>query len=87
MAHTPSFVKTFPKFFGNPEEHTILEFAEIILRMIGGGSKIVFKELPVDDRSRGDRILGRRDNCWGGSRRLGWRRGWRGLWSILINCI
>lgn len=38
-----------PVNIGNPEEHTILEFAEIILRMIGGGSKIVFKELPVDD--------------------------------------
>jgi dTDP-glucose 4,6-dehydratase len=40
---------TLPVNIGNPEEHTILEFAEIILRMIGGGSKIVFKELPVDD--------------------------------------
>ncbi len=49
LAHTPSFVKTFPKFFGNPKEHTILEFAQIILKMIGGGSKIVFKELLVDD--------------------------------------
>jgi intein/homing endonuclease len=40
---------TLPVNIGNPEEHTILEFAEIILRMIGGGSKIVFNELPVDD--------------------------------------
>jgi dTDP-glucose 4,6-dehydratase len=40
---------TLPVNIGNPEEHTILEFAEIIMRMIGGGSKIVFKELPVDD--------------------------------------
>ncbi len=40
---------TLPVNIGNPEEHTIFEFAEIILRMIGGGSKIVFKELPVDD--------------------------------------
>ncbi|MDP2765859.1 MAG: SDR family oxidoreductase [Candidatus Methanoperedens sp.] len=40
---------TLPVNIGNPEEHTILEFAEIILRMIGSGSKIVFKELPVDD--------------------------------------
>ncbi len=40
---------TLPVNIGNPEEHTILEFVEIILRMIGGGSKIVFKELPVDD--------------------------------------
>jgi nucleoside-diphosphate-sugar epimerase len=34
---------------GNPEEHTILEFAEIILKMTGSSSNIVFKELPVDD--------------------------------------
>ncbi len=40
---------TLPVNIGNPEEHTILEFAEIIMKMIGGGSKIVFKELPVDD--------------------------------------
>ncbi|GFO96792.1 NAD-dependent epimerase/dehydratase [groundwater metagenome] len=40
---------TLPVNIGNPEEHTILEFAEIILKMIGSGSKIVFKELPVDD--------------------------------------
>lgn len=38
-----------PVNIGNPEEHTILEFAKIILSMIGNGSKIVFKELPVDD--------------------------------------
>jgi nucleoside-diphosphate-sugar epimerase len=30
---------TLPVNIGNPEEHTILEFAEIILRMIGGGIK------------------------------------------------
>ena len=38
-----------PVNIGNPEEHTILEFANIIIKMMGGGSKIVFKELPVDD--------------------------------------
>jgi len=40
---------TLPVNIGNPQEHTILKFAEIILKMIGGRSKIVFKELPVDD--------------------------------------
>ncbi|MFA4955677.1 MAG: UDP-glucuronic acid decarboxylase family protein [Candidatus Methanoperedens sp.] len=40
---------TLPVNIGNPEEHTILEFAQIILGMIGGRSKIVFKELPQDD--------------------------------------
>jgi dTDP-glucose 4,6-dehydratase len=40
---------TLPVNIGNPQEHIILEFARIILRMIGGESKIVFKELPEDD--------------------------------------
>lgn len=40
---------TLPVNIGNPEEHTILEFAKIITRMTGSDSGIVFKELPVDD--------------------------------------
>ncbi len=40
---------SLPVNIGNPEEHTILEFANIIIRMMGSSSKIVFKELPVDD--------------------------------------
>ncbi|HEY9206891.1 MAG TPA: UDP-glucuronic acid decarboxylase family protein [Candidatus Methanoperedens sp.] len=38
-----------PVNIGNPEEHTILEFAEIILKITGSGSKIAFRPLPVDD--------------------------------------
>jgi len=38
-----------PVNIGNPEEHTILEFAKIIIRMTGSSSKITFKDLPVDD--------------------------------------
>ncbi len=38
-----------PVNIGNPEEHTILEFARIILRITGKSSKIAFKPLPVDD--------------------------------------
>ncbi|MCX9011475.1 MAG: SDR family oxidoreductase [Candidatus Methanoperedens sp.] len=38
-----------PMNIGNPEEHTILEFAQIIIRITGSSSKIAFKELPVDD--------------------------------------
>jgi dTDP-glucose 4,6-dehydratase len=40
---------TLPVNIGNPEEHTILEFAKIILRITGSSSKIMFEELPVDD--------------------------------------
>ena len=38
-----------PVNLGNPEEHTILEFAEIIKRLVKSKSKIIFKPLPLDD--------------------------------------
>jgi dTDP-glucose 4,6-dehydratase len=38
-----------PVNIGNPEEITIKQFAEEILRLIGSKSKIVYKPLPVDD--------------------------------------
>jgi len=38
-----------PVNLGNPEEHTILEFAEIIKKLTKTTSKIEFKPLPVDD--------------------------------------
>ena len=40
---------TNPVNVGNPEEHTILEFAKLIIEITGADSKIVFEELPVDD--------------------------------------
>ncbi len=57
---------SLPVNIGNPEEHTILEFAEIILKMVGSGSKIVFKELPVDDPKQ------RRPDIGKARRLLGW---------------
>ncbi len=38
-----------PVNMGNPEEHTILEFAEIIKKLTKTKSKIEFNELPEDD--------------------------------------
>ena len=38
-----------PMNIGNPEEHTILEFAKFIIKLTGTDSKIIFKELPEDD--------------------------------------
>ncbi|MCF6147834.1 MAG: SDR family oxidoreductase [Candidatus Kuenenia sp.] len=38
-----------PVNIGNPEEITILQLAEIILSITNSKSRIVFKELPVDD--------------------------------------
>jgi UDP-glucuronate decarboxylase len=40
---------TGPVNMGNPDEFTIKELAETVLRMIGGKSKLVFKPLPQDD--------------------------------------
>lgn len=41
-----------PVNLGNPEEHTILEFAETIKKITNSGSEIVFKQLPNDDPLR-----------------------------------
>lgn len=38
-----------PINIGNPEEHSILEFAKLIIKMTNSKSKIVFKDLPDDD--------------------------------------
>lgn len=38
-----------PVNLGNPKEHTILEFAEIIKKLTKSRSKIAFKKLPIDD--------------------------------------
>jgi dTDP-glucose 4,6-dehydratase len=41
--------ETMPVNLGNPEEITILQFAEEVLKLIDTPSKIVFKPLPQDD--------------------------------------
>ncbi len=38
-----------PMNLGNPGEFTMLELAEIVLKKVGGKSKITHKELPADD--------------------------------------
>ena len=38
-----------PVNIGNPGEYTMLELAEMVLKLTGGRSKIVFKPLPPDD--------------------------------------
>ena len=34
---------------GNPDEKTLLELAEMIIRLTGSSSEIVFEALPIDD--------------------------------------
>lgn len=57
--------ETEPVNIGNPSEITILQFAEEVIKQTGSNSKIVHKELPVDDPkvrqpdiSKAKRILG-----------------------------
>jgi dTDP-glucose 4,6-dehydratase len=38
-----------PVNLGNPEEYTLLELAETVLRVTGSSSEIIFEALPVDD--------------------------------------
>ena len=40
---------TEPVNIGNPDEHTIFELAEMIIKLTGSSSKIIHKDLPVDD--------------------------------------
>ncbi|MCH9661210.1 MAG: SDR family oxidoreductase [Bacteroidetes bacterium] len=40
---------SFPVNIGNPDEITILDFAQEIIKLTGTDQKIVFKELPKDD--------------------------------------
>jgi UDP-glucuronate decarboxylase len=40
---------TGPVNMGNPSEFTMIELAELILKLVGGSSKITFKPLPQDD--------------------------------------
>ena len=39
----------YPVNIGNPDEYTILQFAEIIQKMVASGSQIVYEPLPKDD--------------------------------------
>jgi UDP-glucuronate decarboxylase len=40
---------TGPINLGNPREFTMLELAELVLKIVGGRSKLVFRPLPADD--------------------------------------
>jgi len=56
-----------PVNLGNPEENTILEFAEKIIRITGATSRVINNPLPQDDPKQ------RRPDISLATRRLGWR--------------
>lgn len=51
---------------GNPDEYTVLEFAEVIARAVGSNAGVTFKPLPVDDPTR------RRPDITKARKVLGW---------------
>jgi UDP-glucuronate decarboxylase len=53
-------------YIGNPGEFTIKELAEKVIEMTGSGSKIIYKELPVDDptQRKPDISLARKELGW-----------------------
>ena len=57
---------TGPVNLGNPKEFSILELAEVIIRLTGSGSRIVFRALPPDDpaQRQPDISLARRALGW-----------------------
>jgi nucleoside-diphosphate-sugar epimerase len=56
-----------PVNLGNPEEVTVLQLAQIIVRLSGSSSPIVFKPLPVDDPKQ------RRPDITRARKLLGWQ--------------
>ena len=57
---------SYPVNIGNPEEITILEFAQEIINLTNSNQKIIFKDLPVDDplQRRPDTTLAKKILDW-----------------------
>lgn len=55
-----------PVNIGNPQEHTVLALAQVVRRLVGSASELVFRPLPTDDpvRRRPDITLARRVLGW-----------------------
>ncbi|WP_435770473.1 UDP-glucuronic acid decarboxylase family protein [Nocardioides sp. SYSU DS0651] len=55
-----------PVNVGNPQENTMLELAETVLRLVGGTSKLEFRPLPSDDprQRQPDISLARKELGW-----------------------
>lgn len=76
---------TGPVNMGNPEEHTVQDFAAAVIRLTGSKSQITYMPLPADDpaRRKPDITLARGVLGWvpqvslheGLSRTIGWYRG------------
>jgi len=58
-----------PINLGNPHEFTIRQLAEMVIKLTGASSKLVFKPLPADDP------LQRKPDIWRAREALGWEPG------------
>jgi UDP-glucuronate decarboxylase len=56
-----------PVNLGNPDEFTILELAQMVIELTGSRSKVIHKDLPVDDPTR------RRPDITLAKSKLGWK--------------
>jgi dTDP-glucose 4,6-dehydratase len=66
-----------PVNIGNPDEITILEFAEEIIKLTGTNQKIVFKELPQDDPMQRQPDITRAKKLLGWTPKVGREEGMR----------
>lgn len=64
-----------PVNIGNPEEHTVLDFAKIILEITKSKSKIVFRDLPVDDPKQRSPDITKARNLLGWEPKVSLRQG------------
>jgi UDP-glucuronate decarboxylase len=55
-----------PINLGNPHEFTIRQLAEMVIKLTGASSKLVFKPLPADDPMQRKPDIGRAQKMLGG---------------------
>jgi dTDP-glucose 4,6-dehydratase len=72
-----------PVNIGNPQEFTLLELAEKVLEVWGGGSEIVYEALPVDDPKVRQPDITRAQQVLGWEPEVGLDEGLRKLHSSL----
>ena len=65
---------TGPVNLGNPDEFSMLELAEKVIKLTGSKSKIVFNPLPQDDPMQRKPDISLAKILWDGNRRYCWMK-------------
>lgn len=84
LAHSDEHL---PVNIGNPNEWTILDCAQAVLRITGSASKIIFKPLPVDDPSLRQPDITRARNLLGWEPKIDLETGLRLCLEYFQSCI